>query len=191
MAICLPGDICIRKKWRRASDRKLSHKSIWCSISINPCHILSPMAYLRLFFTIVSLCWGAELYCLLSQLYSKTMSGFRSNFLVQVTLSREPWTRFPLAAAAHGPFRDSLQESCRPDRRVRPNSLPSRIHMTRVCLTLLKEHSLYSSDRQQPEGFSSTVLQLPENTHWQSRGMNPIFDGLIIDICTVGLKSSR
>lgn len=142
-------------RWQSKAE---SHKSARCRTSISPCRFLSPTAPREVSLykcSYLGWYWDAELYCLLSQLYYKTMSGFRLNFLVQVTLCWEPRMAPPWAlsqgAAARGPFSDSLQESCHQEGKVTPTPLPSWIHMRLVCLrSTAYIHQTHSSLRSLP-----------------------------------------
>lgn len=122
------------------------------------------------------------------------MSGLRLNFLVQVTLCWESGMCFSNSShecppqGAHGPFRDSLQESCHHEERVTPTPLPSWIHMRLLCLSLLKEHCLYSSDTQQSEEFCLYGAPAPRKSYWLGKGLHPLFDKLNQEVMMQFLK---
>lgn len=97
----MPGDICMWMQWRRACDSPQQRTQRVLKVP-NAEPLLIPAVFFlpQLPWGFLCKCsylewyWDTEVYCLLSLLYYETMSGFRLNFLFQVTLCWEPWMCF-------------------------------------------------------------------------------------------------
>lgn len=165
--------------WHSTADNSESHKSFRCRTTINPWRFLSPAECVSLWIDTEMQSYTA---CSKAGMpYYKTMSGFRLNFLIQVTLCCESWMCFSTSTVSNLPGELTAHSVIHSRRAVtmRRESLPLLCPHEFTwgwCAWFCLRSTAYIHQTHGSLTSASKALQLPENLTDSAKGWNPSTD---------------